>query len=94
MLDNSEWIFGTYKLNVITWLELLLLCMVFYLCSYSDFFYFLDKLSKSHYWEKKEGFYKKGFYNISTFVGYLTPNPFYTNKQFYFKQFSLVQFDP
>ena len=28
LLDNSEWIFGTYKLNVLTWLELLLLCIV------------------------------------------------------------------
>ena len=37
-LDNSEWIFGTYNLNVLTWLGLLLLCMIFYLCSYSDFF--------------------------------------------------------
>ena len=35
---NSEWIFGTYKLNVLIWLGLLLLCMIFYLCSYSDFF--------------------------------------------------------
>ena len=26
---------------------------------------------------------------ISTSVGYLKPNPFYTNKQFYFNQFSL-----
>ena len=26
-----------------------------------------------------------GFYGISTFVGYLKPNPFDTNKQFYFK---------
>ena len=34
LLDSSEWIFGTYKLNVLTWLELLLLCMIFYLCSY------------------------------------------------------------
>ena len=33
-MDNSEWIFGTFKLNVLTWQELLLLCM----CSYSDFF--------------------------------------------------------
>ena len=24
--------------------------------------------------------------NISTFVGYLMPNPFYINNQFYFKQ--------
>ena len=31
-----------------------------------------------------------GFYGISTFVGYLTPNPFYTNNVFYFKQFSLA----
>ena len=31
-----------------------------------------------------------GFYGISTFVGYLAPNPFYTNSQFYFKQFSLA----
>ena len=31
-----------------------------------------------------------GFYGISTFVGYLMPNPFSYNKQFYFKQFSLV----
>ena len=29
-------------------------------------------------------------YGISIFVGYLTPNPFYTNIQFYFKQFSLA----
>ena len=29
-------------------------------------------------------------YDISTFVGYLMPNPFYTNNQFYFKQFSLT----
>ena len=31
-----------------------------------------------------------GSYGIWTFVGYLMPNPFYTNNQFYFKQFSLV----
>ena len=31
-----------------------------------------------------------GFYGISTFVGYLMSNPFHTNKQFYFKQFSLA----
>ena len=30
------------------------------------------------------------FYGISTFVGYLMPNPFYTNNQFYFKHFSLA----
>ena len=30
------------------------------------------------------------FCGVSTFVGYLTPNPFYTNNQFYFKQFSLA----
>ena len=30
------------------------------------------------------------FYGISTIVGYLMPNLFYTNKQFYFKQFSLA----
>ena len=29
-------------------------------------------------------------YGISSFVGYLTPNPFYANSQFYFKQFSLA----
>ena len=29
-----------------------------------------------------------GFYGISTFVGYLIPNPFYENSQFYLKQFS------
>ena len=28
------------------------------------------------------------FYGISTLVGYSMPNPFYTNNQFYFKQFS------
>ena len=32
-----------------------------------------------------------GFYGISTFVGYLTPNPFYVNNLFYLKQFSLAQ---
>ena len=31
-----------------------------------------------------------GFYGISMFVGYSMPNPFYTHKQFYFKQFSLA----
>ena len=30
-----------------------------------------------------------GFYGISTFVGYLTPNPFLYN-QFYLKQLSLI----
>ena len=29
LLDNSEWIFGTYKLNVLTSLWLLLQCMIF-----------------------------------------------------------------
>ena len=27
------------------------------------------------------------FYGISTIIGYLMPNPFYTYKQFYFKKF-------
>ena len=31
-----------------------------------------------------------GFYGISTFVGYLTPNPFLCNNLFYWKQFSLA----
>ena len=31
-----------------------------------------------------------GFYRISTFDGYLMPNAFYMNNQFYFKQFSLA----
>ena len=31
------------------------------------------------------------FYGISTFVGYLMPNPFYSYIQFYFKQFSLAK---
>ncbi len=31
-----------------------------------------------------------GFYGISTFVGYLTPNPFYVNNLFFLKQFSLA----
>ena len=30
------------------------------------------------------------FYGISTTVGYLIPNPFYTYEKFYFKQFSLT----
>ena len=30
------------------------------------------------------------FYDKSNIVGYLRPNLFYTNKQFYFKQFSLA----
>ena len=29
LLDSLEWIFGTYKLNVLTWLGLLELCMIF-----------------------------------------------------------------
>ena len=35
-----------------------------------------------------------GFYVTSKFVGYLTPNPFYANSQFYFKQFSSVAPSP
>ena len=31
-----------------------------------------------------------GFYGISTFIGYLTPNPFYVNNLFYLKQFTLA----
>ena len=31
-----------------------------------------------------------GFYGISTFLGYLMPNPFYAHSQFDFKQFSLA----
>ena len=31
-----------------------------------------------------------GFSGISTFVGYLTPNPFYVQYLFYLKQFSLA----
>ena len=31
------------------------------------------------------------FYGISTFVGYLMPNPVYTDEQFYFKQFCLTK---
>ena len=31
-----------------------------------------------------------GFYGISLFVGYLMPNSFYMNNQFYFKQFRLA----
>ena len=34
-----------------------------------------------------------GFYGILTFVGYLIPNPFYTNNQLNFKQFSLALVD-
>ena len=30
------------------------------------------------------------FYGASTFIGYLTPSPFYVNNQLYFKQFSLA----
>ena len=35
------------------------------------------------------------FHGISTFAGYLTPNIFFVNNQFYFKQYSLawVQFN-
>ena len=39
---------------------------------------------------KIHGSWMVGFYGILTFVGYFTPNPFYANNQFYFKQFSLA----
>ena len=32
------------------------------------------------------------FYGMSTIIVYLMPNPFYTYKQFYFKQFSLAKY--
>ena len=35
--------------------------------------------------------YLFGFYGISTFVGYLMPNLFYTKKQYYFRQFGLAK---
>ena len=38
LLDSSEWFWGTYNLNVLTWLGLLL-CMIFDLWSYSDLFF-------------------------------------------------------
>ena len=31
-----------------------------------------------------------GFYGISTFVGYLMPNPFFVNNLFYLKQLTLA----
>ena len=34
LLNSSDWIFGTYKLNVLTWLVLLLLCMIFFTCAH------------------------------------------------------------
>ena len=37
---------------------------------------------------KHIGFGFVGFHGISTIIGYLMPNPFYTYKLFYFKQFS------
>ena len=42
LLDSSEWIFGTYKPNVFTWLGLRLLYMIFFhLGSYSDLLMFI-----------------------------------------------------
>ena len=38
----------------------------------------------------KGGFGLVWFYGISIIVGYLMPNPFYTYKLFYIKQFSLA----
>ena len=35
--------------------------------------------------------YDDNHYTTGTFVGDLTPNPFYANSQFYFKQFCLAQ---
>ena len=40
--------------------------------------------------ERKIWFALAWLYGISTIVGYSIPNPFYTYKQFYFKQFSLA----
>ena len=37
-MNKAEWIFGTYKLNVLSSLWLRLLCIIFYLSSYSNFF--------------------------------------------------------
>ena len=40
LLDNSEWIFGYYKLNVLTLARITTIMYdFFYLCSYSDFFF-------------------------------------------------------
>ena len=44
LLDNSEWIFGTYKLNVFIWLELLLLCMIFFTCAHIQIFFSSSRL--------------------------------------------------
>ena len=52
-------------------------------CVIDGFYYFCPCLYFSFV-------YLLGFYGIPTIVGYLMPNPFYTNKHFYFKQFSLA----
>ena len=39
LLDNPEWIFGTYKLNVLIWSELQLLCMIFFTCAHIQIFF-------------------------------------------------------
>ena len=38
LLDSLEWIFRTYTLNVLTWLGLLLLCMIFFTCAHIQIF--------------------------------------------------------
>ena len=48
LLDSSEWIFGTYKLNVLTWLGLLLLCMIFFTCAHIQIFYLAFLIIGSH----------------------------------------------
>ena len=78
--DNSEGIFGTYKFNVLTWLELLILCMIFLPLliflkrSYSTFYY------KGHFHiliQRRFGF----FDGISTLVGYSMRNSSFWKKK-------------
>ena len=51
LLDNSEWIFGTYKLNVRI---ITIMYDFFYLCSYSDFFSPLSPVLANIYIESFE----------------------------------------
>ena len=52
--------------------------------------HYIILLLKLNIYEDSVVFTLVWFYGISTIVGYLMPNSFYTYKQFYLKQFSLV----
>ena len=84
--DNTSFVVNAALL--VLWYPALTLSMII---EYYQFVYYQDVFdSKLEPWLKKGKVFLGGVYGVSTFIGYITPNPFYVNNHFYFKQFSFA----